>query len=194
MLLLGVVQAQASGAGPLVETDFDLLQTEILTGTQTSVTFSDLGDYATDYQHLQIRLTARTTLDDVQGLFMRLNSDSGSNYASHNLRNAPPSGVTSNKTGTTTYMSLYRVASNNSVADGFGAIVIDILDPFETNKNTTIRALGGNTAAATSYIWFQSGAWFNTASVSTILLQPEEGASLAQHSRFSLYGLKKASV
>jgi hypothetical protein len=194
MLLLGVVQAQASGAGPLVETDFDLLQTEILTGTQTSVTFSDLGDYATDYQHLQIRMTARTTLNNGgagQGLFMRLNGDTGSNYRSHNLF-GNGSSVISNTGATTSYMSLYRVADNQSPANGFGALVIDILDPFETSKNSTIRALGGNTAS-TSYIWMQSGAWFNTASVSTILIQPEEGASLVEYSRFSLYGLK-ASV
>jgi hypothetical protein len=174
-------------AGAVPSSEY-LITTTVLTQAEPSVTF-DVSAFNGVYKHLQIRLTARTTLTDVHGLFMRLNEDSGSNYSWHFLRNNPPSGVLSGSSTSTTSMALFRAASNNSAANAFGALVIDILDPFETNKNTTIRALGGNTAETNPYIWFQSGAWFNTASVSTIMIQAQEGASLAQGSRFSLYGV-----
>jgi hypothetical protein len=40
MLLLGVLAAQAEAAAPAAAGSYDLLETEILTGTQASVTFT----------------------------------------------------------------------------------------------------------------------------------------------------------
>ena len=187
MLLLGVVQAQASGAGPLVETDFDLLATEILTGSAASVTFSSLGDYATDYQHLQVRLTGRASLAGASvGVYSRLNGDDGSNYNGHFLL-GNGSTVTSGTTGTTTWGLSGLISANNMAAGNFGASVIDLLDPFETTKNKTLRTLGGATEA--NRIDFHSALWMSTASVTSWTLYPETYDWLAD-SRLSLYGLK----
>jgi hypothetical protein len=60
MLLLGVLAAQAEAAAPAAAGSYDLLETEILTGTQASVTFSSLNStYGADYQHLQLRIVTR---------------------------------------------------------------------------------------------------------------------------------------
>ena len=75
MLLLGVLAAQAEAAAPAGVAAYDLLETEILTGSQASVTFSSLGDYASDYQHLQVRGAIMTTADT--RFWMNLNSDTG---------------------------------------------------------------------------------------------------------------------
>jgi hypothetical protein len=47
-----------AGNSPVSLGSYDLLETEILTGTQASVEFTSLDSY-TDYQHFQIRGTLR---------------------------------------------------------------------------------------------------------------------------------------
>jgi hypothetical protein len=192
MLLLGVVQAQASGAGPLVETDFDLLQTEILTGSQASVTFSDLNStYGSTYQHLQIRMVVRTdratTSDNIRA---RVNGDTGSNYAYHGLF-ANGSTVGAKSAGISqTVFDFDRAAAATASSGIFGAVVLDILDPFETSKYITFRTLGGVT---TNTINLGSGLWMDTDAMSSFSILPGSGSNFVTGSRFSLYGLK-ASV
>jgi hypothetical protein len=184
MLLLGVVQAQAfetAAAG-----SYDLLATEILTGSQASVTFSDLGDYATDYQHLQLRIVSKHS-DAFDNFLMRFNSDSGNNYSFHNLT-GNGSTVTSNATTSTNAMR--PGVSSGTTTGVFAPTIIDILDPYSTTKNKTVRSLTGNNDADTT-IRLRSGAYYSTDAISSI--QIVGGYSFVAGSRFSLYGLK-ASV
>jgi hypothetical protein len=189
MLLLGVVQAQA--AGDVSFGSYDLLQTEILTGTQASVTFSSLGDYATDYQHLQMRITARTDLADVADTMrIRFNSDSGSNYTQHNLR-GNGSTVASSGSSSQTQADFAIATSATATANNFSAQVTDILDPFETTKYTTMRTLHGISQSFNS-IRLISNLWMDTSAVDSILIFADSG-DFVSGCRFSLYGLK-ASV
>ena len=80
---------------------------------------------------------------------------------------------------------------SSSTANVFGAIVTDILDPFETTKNKTVRSLNGMNAAWSS-VELRSGAWLSTTAVSSIVIKPLVGSNLVTGSRFSLYGLKAA--
>lgn len=190
MLLLGVVQAQAfeaAGAG-----SYDLLQTEILTGSQASVTFSSLGDYAGTYQHLQIRYVARTdTGTDIEQLRFQFNADTGSNYSAHGLfgvNGAVGSGAeTSQTSGQAGWMS------RNASADVYAGGVVDILDPFKTTKNTTVRGLSGFYFGSgfQHMIALTSGAWYKTNSVTEIKLFGTT-FNLPAECRFSLYGLRSA--
>ena len=186
MLLLGVLAAQAEGAVAAAGS-YDLLETEILTGTQSSVTFSSLGDYASDYQHLQLRYVIRTNRSGANNDVIRveLNSDSGSSYRWHQLA-GNGSSVSSSASGADTAMWASYVSTQDHATGVFGAGVIDLLDPFETNKNTTIRTLGGTTGAITQ-INLTSGAWFNTAAVTAIKLF-QYGSTMDTNSRISLYG------
>jgi hypothetical protein len=77
----------------------------------------------------------------------------------------------------------------SSTANVFGAFVVDILDPFETTKNTTVRSLGGMNAAWAS-IELRSGAWLSTSAAASILLKPLVGGNFVANSRFSIYGIK----
>jgi hypothetical protein len=75
-------------------------------------------------------------------------------------------------------------------ANQYGAMVIDILDPFETTKNTVIRALGG---FASSEISLNSGVWLNTAALTSLTFSKYgENGGYETGSRFSLYGIKAA--
>ena len=191
MLLLGVVQAQVTG--DVSFGSYDLLQTEILTSSAASVTFSSLGDYAADYQHLQIRATVRSSnaANQIIGLFTRINGVTTNSYAWHWLYGNGGS-VVSQAFSTTNRMIGGMTPDNNTTGDSYGASVIDILDPYETNKNTTIRALAGVTNSGGNWIQLSSGVYLNTESMTSFELFPE-GGSWVTGSRFSLYGLK-ASV
>ena len=189
MLLLGVVQAQAfeaAGAG-----SYDLLQTEILTGTQASVTFSSLGDYAADYQHLQVRFTARTTSTGRTTISMRsrLNADTGSNYRGHGLGGNGSSVFSFDTTASTSALSGI-IGTADLAADIFGSGVIDLLDPFNSSKNSTFKTLSGVTSG--NRVDLHSGVWFDNDSVTSWTILPESDSFVAE-CRFSLYGLK-ASV
>jgi hypothetical protein len=188
MLLLGVVQAQA--AGDEFVSSYDLLATTILAGTAASVTFSSLGDYATDYQHLQIRIAAQTnraTFPD-DNILIRFNADTATNYSEHSLRgngSSVLSGADANSNGINC-----RGIGASGGSGNFGAAVIDILDPFETSKYKTTRSLSGYSSQP---VCLESGNWRNTASVTSIGLTPVVGTLFNTGSRFSLYGIKSGA-
>lgn len=177
---------------PTPPSAYDWLQTEMLTDTQASVTFSNLNTaYSADYQHLQIRMTGRSTRPDTDSIFdMFFNSDNTlSNYRSHYIR-GNGSVVESGDLGNTGRFYGGLVGASISPSTVFGANVIDILDPFETTKNTTSRSLGGSTGF--NRIFLQSHLWMNTAAVTTITFDDTFGSFVAGTS-FSLYGLKKGA-
>jgi hypothetical protein len=132
MLLLGVVQAQAAG----VAGSYDLLATEILTGSVSSVTFSSLGDYAADYQHLQLRFVNRTTGGFADNMSMRINADTGSNYARHFMRGSGAAATSGNDTSQTFMtIGLQPDTGYSSVSQMFSAQILDILDYKNTNND-----------------------------------------------------------
>jgi hypothetical protein len=188
---LGILAA--SGVEAAVAGSYDLLATEVLTSSTATVTFSSLGSYSTDYQHLQFKISARSTRNETDSLFyMQFNGDTNSNYSMHNLR-----GTGSNVDSS--WVSQYYpygiiiytgLSGATQTAGSFGANVIDILDPFNSSKNTTTRILNGQ-AGSFNRIALESGAWLNTNSLTSITFDDVFG-SFAQYSRFSLYGLKKA--
>jgi len=174
----------------------DLLETVTLTGSQSSITFTNLGTYAASYQHLQIRAVLRSdlsqTYEEVKFVF---NSDTGNNYTDHYLA-CNGSSVFSgyDTTGNYGFTQPFSIAVGNSNASGiFGAGVIDILDPFETSKYKSIRSFAGRvTADGEKRITLASGLWLSTASVTSISLAPKVGSNWITGSRISLYGVKGA--
>jgi hypothetical protein len=184
-------------AGAGAAGSFDLLETQTLTGSQASVTFSSLSTYASTYQHLQLRILTRTDRGgaDSDPVILQFNSDTGSNYTRHGLGGynfGGSSAVYSNAgTSQTSLFLAEAMPVSSSTANVFGAIVTDILDPFETTKNKTVRSLNGMNAAWSS-IELRSGAWLSTTAVSSIVIKPLVGSNLVTGSRFSLYGIKAA--
>ena len=168
---------------------YDLLSTQILTSNTASVTFASLGTFAADYEHLQLRISARSNQAETFGsMNIRLNGDSASNYTRHEL-SGNGSSVASGAATTQTSMTFHiQIVGANAAANEFGANVSDFLDPFNASKNTTVRTLGGRTSSPR--INLHSGLWMNTASITSIELITNSG-SVITGSRFSLYGLRK---
>jgi hypothetical protein len=189
LIPFGVLSAAAGGVP--FESDYELIATEILTTNEASITFSNLGDYSATYKHLQIRAVARNTAvgTGTDEYNVVLNGDTGSNYASHRLVGFGSS-VSSSAFTSQQWIRAGWVSRNGNSTGIFSPVVIDITDAFSSTKNTTTRALNGNASAGPSQeIVLFSGLWNNTASITSILLRPDNGSFLAG-SRFSLYGIK----
>jgi hypothetical protein len=171
------------------DSDYELIASEILGSSQTSVTFSSLGTYSSTYKHLQIRYTGRSdgpNADDT--LRVRFNSDTGSNYVFHQLGGSSTTVFSSALTSQTgTYPAQF--AGSAAAANIFGSGVIDILDPYSASKNTTVRGLAGITGGV-NLVLLRSGLWVNTASITTITIDADTGTNLVAGSRFSLYGIR----
>ena len=152
-------------------------------GGASSVTFSSI---PSTYTHLQIRgITRNANADDSTGI--RLNSDSGSNYARHFLRGNGTS-ATAAAASSVSAMEGPFTAYSGTTANAFTGVIIDILDYANTNKNTTIRALGGADLNGSGAINLVSGLWMNTAAVNTISIFAGSG-NIVEYSTFALYGV-----
>lgn len=173
----------SSGGG--VDTDFELIETQVLGSGAGSVIFTNLGTYSFTYRHLQIRATMKTNHANPWEIGqIRLNGDSGSNYATHTLA-GNGSSVVSNASASATSMAYFT--AGNTTTSAFGGLVIDILDAYSTTKNKTLRMFSGS---ASVEIRLSSGVWLNTASTTSATLSPIFGTSILAGSRFSLYGIK----
>jgi hypothetical protein len=183
---LGILSA-AGAVGPAIIPDYELIESQILTGTEASVTFSNLNTYSSSFKHLQIRAVARTagSYSDI-AFIVRLNGDTGSNYSVHYLV-GNGSSVSSVGAASNTSMNFYGIAGNSQASGVFGAGIIDILDYSSTTKNKTLRAITGTGATKIS---LGSGAYFNTAAITSVNIAAEGTGSWLAGSRFSIYGIK----
>ena len=182
-ILLGILQSQAAGGGAAA---YDLLETQVLTSSASSVTFTGLGSYS-DYKHLQLRMTVRNTGASENNLGFRLNADSSSSYASHRLY-GNGSSVISNGASSLDKMLYLTMPDSSDSSNIFGAAVVDVLDFSSVSKNTTFRWFWGMNGADT-HIGLGSGLWNNTNAVTSLQTFPFSGNFVAG-SRFSLMGVK----
>jgi hypothetical protein len=186
LIPLGFLAASGVSAG-----SFDLLESQVLTGTSASVVFSNLNSsYGSTYQHLQIRATTRNTgSSNGNAVIYRINGDTGANYSWHWMF-GNGSNVQSSGDANQTSIFDYSTVASDETANAFAGLVLEILDPFETTKYKTVRGLAGRSTSR-NHISLFSGAWRNTNALTSFSLAPSSG-SWAQYSRFSLYGIKAA--
>ena len=185
---LGIFSAAGAGGGVALS-DYELISSTILGSNTASVNFTGLGDYSSTYKHLQVRVVARTVRTEVNdSIITRFNADTGSSYAWHRLFGSGSS-VSSGAGTTQTSILTGETSGNTNTTSAFMTTVIDILDPYSTTKNKTIRFLNGG-AATFTHIQLGSGLWINTASVTSFQLLPLNSANFLTGSRFSLYGIK----
>ena len=190
-MLLGILNAQAGGGGAGA---YDLLDSEVLSTSSTSIVFDNLDVFASDYKHLQIRAVSRDTraISGANNVIMHFNGDtSGSNYYQLQYLKGDGSTATSGTEGVTSYIIPYSQPSASDTTNAFATAVIDLLDPFNSNKYTTSRSLRGVNldAAYSTQVGLSSGIWMNTAALTEVSFAPVVG-SFAADTRISLYGVK----
>ena len=182
-ILTGVI---ASGiSGNLSTNSYESIATATLSSTTNTITFSSI---PSTYKHLQLRGINLSSGQD-NNIMLRFNTDSGNNYSEHAIYSAGTSFGTYN-----TVPSSYAVAGYTADSTNPYPTVCDILDYSSTNKNKTVRALGGGDRnGSLSYVTFHSSAWYNTNAINRIDIVHGNiagGKVFNAYTTFALYGMK----
>lgn len=160
---------------------YQLISTQTLTSSSSSVTFSSI---PSTYKHLQIRTVTKSTANNTQTL-VRLNGSSGS-YATHRIYRSNTT-VASSNSSSDNYIRPNTQASS-STTNSFCATIFDVFDYASSTKNTVLKYFGGG-----AYVNFQlelgSGLLVNTSVLDSITFY-DGGGSFEVGSRFSLYGIE----
>ena len=158
-------------------------------GGTATITFSNIPN---TYKHLQLRILSRSARTDAaDGIALRFNSDSGSNYSWHYLRGDGTSPGAGGSATQTEILLSYDFAANTAGSNIFGIGIVDILDYANVYKYKTVRILAGNDRNGSGAVGLCSGLWMNTAATTTLTLTSYWGANnFLQNSRFSLYGIR----
>lgn len=163
-----------------------LIQRQVLSGSQASVTFSNIPQ---NYQTLYIKTSTR--LDQAStSMGMRFNNDSGTNYSYRRLYGNGSTVASGQATGQTT---LYVCDSTGTDMTASTFSNIDILVPaYNLSLNKIVSAEGVTENNATlSYSPLSSTLWNSTAAISsiTILMWSAGAGNFVSGSTFSLYGI-----
>lgn len=173
--------------GTTATSAYDSLGSVLLSATTASVTFSSIPQ---TYTHLELRWTYRMTGYSAESsqAYLFFNGVRNGQYALHYLfGNGSTAGASASTSLSETYIRLGT--GPTALANNFGAGVTSILDYTNTSKNKTMRTLGGYDNNGSGQINLTSGLIPVTAALSSFVITPQDG-SFAQHSQFSLYGIK----
>ena len=162
---------------------YDSLATiTVPSGGAASVTFAGI---PSTYKHLQIRWLARGNRAGQASDGVNISFNGSAMTNGHYLfadGGTPAAGVQNNVTT--------QIPASTATASVFGAAVIDILDYANTNKNKTVRTLGGFDANGSGQINYSSTFQNSTLAVSSITLDDLNGTGFVEYSSFALYGVK----
>jgi hypothetical protein len=185
-----------AGNAAYIPSDYESISTVIVgSGGASSITFSSIPQ---GYAHLQVRGIARANRATYGADTIRftVNSDTGANYAFHNLRGDGSSAAAGADPNSSYIRFLDSVGTNNGPGAGnVGVSVCDILDYADTNKFKTIRVLSGvdtngTVAGFGGVVGITSGLWRSTSAITSITLVVETGINFLQYSKFALYGIR----
>jgi hypothetical protein len=173
--------------------DFESISTTTVgAGGTSSITFSSIPQ---TYSHLQIRGIVRGAIaSTAQGIGIRVNgSTPGQNYYTLHSLNSNGSAVSVSASASRDNMNLLNATGASATSGIFGSFVCDILDYTNTNKNTTIRSLGGNALGSGGSLTLFSGLYTFTTAITSITINSNNDSSLiSQYSHFALYGIRTA--
>ena len=183
----GPSSAASNSATPSVPpTAYDSIATVTVgSGGSAEINFTSI---SATYTHLQIRGLFLTTTAG-RSPRIEFNSDTGSNFSNHLVYST---GANAYSGANVSNAGMYIGGSNTGTSTTWPFVfVTDILDYTNTNKYTTIRTLSGLDSNGDGEMSLFSGAWRNTAAVSSIRIYATSG-TFAQYSSIALYGIKGA--
>ena len=165
-----------------------LIQRVAGTGSSTTITFSSIPQ---TYKSLQVRWIARSTFSSSSAIVLKItvNSDSGSNYAYHQLF-GDGSSATAAGSASQTELSYGGGMAGNSMTSGIvGAGILDILDYASATKTKTFRVFNGiDTNTTTGSVRLNSGLWNSTSAITSITFTANNG-NFGTTTSFALYGM-----
>jgi len=187
--VIGAITAGLFGVGvPPVTNSYESIATVTVgSGGSSTITFSSI---PSTYKHLQIRAIARSAAANDFNVNIKLNSDTGSNYAYHRLYGTGATAA-AQAGSSLAYANIGAFTPLSSEASGnFGLAVIDILDYANTSKNKTVRSLNGRDANGSGTVNLHSALWASTSAINRIDFTGASSDNFAQYTQFALYGIK----
>lgn len=175
-----------------IPNSYESIATATGTGSSATITFSSI---PSTYKHLQIRFMAKSTFgsDNANNITVRLNGDTASNYARHNLY-GDGSAAAAEGSASQTSMQLRFLLPSTSV-NLLGVGIVDFADYASSTKNKTMRYFGGtdtnNNTSIISPVVLGSGLWNSTSAVTSISFITSV-SNFTTDTVFSLYGIKGA--
>ena len=152
-----------------------------LSSTQDSVVFSGIPQTYIDLVLVVSTLTNNTSADDV---YLRFNSDAGSNYSQTGLRGNGSAASSSRISNQAQIFTTLTASAGNTTSPRTTIIQIMNYSNSTTNKTCLIREnIAGSQAAA------NVGLWRSTAAITTVLVSTGTGFDFASGSTFNLYGI-----
>ena len=151
-------------------------------GGSSSISFSSIPG---DYQHLQIRMLGLLSSSQ-QGVWVRFNSDTATNYSAHLLYGNGTSALAASRLSDGGMDAILPYGANQVFAG-----IVDILDYTSTSKYKTIRTFSGADNNGSGIVGVTSGSWRNTAAVTAIHLSDQlAGGTFGQYTTAALYGVR----
>ena len=186
--ILGIFASSQQGAG--AATSFESIATvSVGSGGAADIEFTSIPG---TYSHLQVRGISRISESQLeQGLWLRMNGDTASNYAFHGLV-GNGSSATAFGYATQSRIEGPDAPGASATASVFGAHIFDILDYANTNKYKTVRVLTGVDRNGGGGIRLVSGLWQSTSAITSLKFTVNGGTNFVQYSHFALYGIKGA--
>jgi hypothetical protein len=171
---------------------YQLIGSTTLTSTQTIISFTSIPATYTD---LVLRISARTnagsTNDSIEITF---NGDTSSNYSTRVFYGTGNGGVGADQyTSNVPSRAWYGATGNTATASTFGSTEVYIPN-YLASQNKQIRIFGlAETNATAALMASVASLWRNTAAITSITLDPLDGAATFQiGSSFKLYGISNS--
>lgn len=187
--MLNIIAGSLSvGVTPSTSSYESIATVTVGSGGAANVEFTSI---PSTYTHLQVRIIDRDTsaFNDSYGMYLKINSDTGSNYSTHYLLGTGSTALAGGSASQTPIV-IAQTAGGGMLSNTFGVAILDFIDYKNTNKYKTIKSLSGySTNSTVTNTTLTSGLWMNTNAITTITLTPGAG-NWAQYSSFALYGIK----
>lgn len=169
-------------------TTYTLISSNTLGSDTASVTFSSIPNTYTD---LEIRISARGTLNDVIDLVnLTINNDSSALY-SWTMVNGDGTAAQSNRTSGKTIADIRYIDGNNGTANTFGTTVIYI-PSYTVSQNKPFSAFSAQEQSSTNAQMANLALLYRSTSAITSLNFTPNGANFKTGSSFYLYGIKNS--
>jgi len=157
------------------------IATNTLASNTGTVTFSSIPSTYTD---VVLVMNIKGTVDSIP--YIRLNSDTGTNYSYTNIEGNGTS-ATSGRSSSQSFMFITNSSQYTSNNFSFNNI-----SHFMNYSNTSVnKTVLSRTNAAASATEIYAGLWRSTSAIDTISISAYDG-SLAIGSTFTIYGIKAA--
>ena len=165
---------------------YEPIATQTLGSAQSSVTFNSFSGY-TDLVLVASARSAYTT-DASDGLRLRLNSDSGTNYSWTNL-GGNVSNAFSGRASSVNIGEIGSLATSSSSNTAFGVCIANFQNYANTTTYKTIISRSGE-ARLVNYGY--TTLWRSTSAITEIVLSSARASNFVAGSTFTLYGIKAA--